>query len=172
MKDDLKITEDELSRELCVAFADTPRPSAGRLVVPFPGDLERAEISDLYSRHTWQQVPTDLLLHESVALHFFTVEAFLYFLPAFLMSMLRSYDPEADMNDTVIWSLTYRPADASFREEQEGRFGAFSPGHGTAVLHFLEWLEERHGGDFTNPGTGMSDVEQAITGWWARYELK
>lgn len=128
--------------------------------MPCPGDPERLEIRNAYAGYAWNDVPEELLYKECDALHFFTPEGFRYFLPAFLLSMTGRYKADETMNDTVVWSLTYRPEDANFRDEQFERFAGFSPAQGAAILHFLEYMAAHHDEDFTDPTDGMSELRR------------
>lgn len=156
--------------EICSAFSHSVRPDKDALIMPYPGDLERMEIRNAFAAYAWNDVPDELLYREYAALHFFTSAGFRYFLPAFMRSMTTCYKADEAMNDTVVWSLTYRPQEPDFRGAQLERFTGFSPAQGASILHFLEYMAANHDTDFIDPADGTSELQKAIGSWWIKYE--
>lgn len=163
-------SKDALLSEIRTSFADVLRPERDEIVISSSGDSERAEIGDKYARYEWADVPQDLLREKQDALHFFTVKAFCYYIPAFLVSIVEDYKTGENMNSTLVWSLTYHWDNAEIQEMQYFRFDALSSEQKLAIYHVLEWLLAEHGDDFINPSDKFSDLWRAIDSWWVRYE--
>lgn len=163
-------SKENLLAEIRNAFADVPRPERNELILSSPDDSERAQTGDQYARYEWADVPQDLLREKQNALHFFTAEAFHYYMPAFLISVVDDYRAGENMNNTLVWTLTYHLNNPEVHAMQTRRFEAFSDVQGVAVCHALEWLLAEHGADFINPADESSDLWHAIDSWWVRYD--
>ncbi|WP_294481812.1 DUF6714 family protein [uncultured Bacteroides sp.] len=162
-------SKDKLLAEIKSSFTDVPRPERDNIVMS-SDDSKRAETGDNYARYEWANVPQNLLREKQDALHYFTVEAFHYYLPAFLTSIVEDYRAGDDMNNTLVWILTYHLKNPEVQDMQYLRFGVLSNEQNEAIYHVLEWLQAEHGDDFINPSDNSSDLQRAINSRWVRYE--
>lgn len=160
-------SRDSVLAEIRNAFAGRPRPEKDGIIRPSEHrNPEQAETGDRYARYAWTEVPPELLREKRDILHAFTPEAFAYYLPAFLSSVVGDYRPGEEMNGTLVWTLTCNWNNLDILPMQHQRFRALSREEGAAVCHALEWLMAEHGEDFVNPSDGSSDLRQAIDSWW------
>lgn len=150
-------------------FADVPRPERENIIMPSE-DSKRAETGDIYARYEWAEVPQNVLREKQDALHYFTVEAFQYYLPAFLCSIVEDYQSGENMNNTLVWLLTRHLKNPEIQEMQYQRFGVLSDAQNLAIYHVLEWLQKEHGDDFISPSDNSSDLQRAINSRWVRFE--
>lgn len=162
-------SKDKLLAEIKSSFVDVPRPKLDNIVMPSSDDSKCAEIGDNYARYEWADVPQNLLREKLDALHFFTAEAFHYYLPAFLTSIVGDYQAGENMNNTLVWTLTCHLKSREIQEMQYLRFGILSDEQNLAVYHVLEWLLAEHGDDFVTPSDKSSDLWRAMNSRWLRY---
>lgn len=162
-------TKERLLSEIKSYFANVPRPERENIIMPSE-DSKRAETGDIYARYEWAEVPQNVLREKQDALHYFTVEAFQYYLPAFLSSIVEDYQSGENMNNTLVWILTRHLKNPEIQEMQYQRFGVLSDAQNLAIYHVLEWLQKEHGDDFISPSDNSSDLQRAITSRWVRFE--
>lgn len=142
--------KEALTADIRLVFFHTVRSDRDSLVMSCPGDPERLEIRDPYATFAWDEVAEQLFRTECDVLYFFAPEGFRYYLSAFTHSLSELYNTKERTNDMQIWSLTHRSEDAYFRTEQLARFTGFSFAQGSVILHFPEYMEAYHNGDFIN----------------------
>lgn len=163
-------SKDTLLAKIKSSFADVPRPERDNIVMFASDDSKRAETGDNYARYEWAEVPQNLLREKPDALHFFTPEAFRYYLPAFLTSMVEDYRAGENMNNTLVWILTYHPENPEIQNMQYQRFGVLSDEQNETIYQVLAWLQAEHGDEFINPSDNSSDLQRAINSRWLSYE--
>jgi hypothetical protein len=88
--------EDEaLAARIKKAFADVPHPDDDRLVDD-PRHWEGGQFAREFAGKDWKTLPLEFLSDNLFSLHYFTPEAFRYYLPAYLLAALRKLsDAEA-----------------------------------------------------------------------------
>lgn len=122
----------EIAKGIESAFADIPYPGddniVERLIVDGRemGDPEREEIADAFRGKPWRDLPREVILYHYDSLPFLTLEAFRYYLPAYLITALN----EDGLNrDFVVFNLNFPE-----------RCNGFSPQQKLAVRAFLEYV--------------------------------
>jgi hypothetical protein len=112
-----KITSDDVRKSISESFADTEYPGDSRLVVLDPEtDYDSGQIFERLQIHTWQQLLSHLEGIDGPDLYWYssvytmlTPEAFIYYLPAFLIVCM-----DLDRVDTVSSYLVYRMLDSKY----------------------------------------------------------
>src|ERR1700687_3467403 len=101
---------EHLAARVKTAFSDIPYPGDDRLMLDlYQGDWEADLAAEAFAGQHWTTVPLKLLGFHQESLHYFTPEAFRYYLPAYLLAPLkRLSDAEADTRIADIpWTLVY-----------------------------------------------------------------
>jgi len=97
----------QLIEKIEVAFKDVEYPGDDKLVYDNSGKhLECIETAKLFKNKKWQEIPQNFLIEESTSLHFFSKEAFKYYLPAYMIIILKDYLEADDLPDILIKKLT------------------------------------------------------------------
>jgi hypothetical protein len=106
------MTNNELLQSIAAAFSSAGLPLT--VVDDVPGDFERHDIQDAFAGKTWDSISDDVLLHHAEAVFFFTPEAWVYYLPAYMSFMIRDLEGCDFVIHSVVESLVsnmdeYRP---------------------------------------------------------------
>jgi hypothetical protein len=153
----------ELAKRIREAFADAPYPGDGNLIYA-PDDLGAREIADAFRGKHWSEVPFETLLYHNDALHFFTDEAFRFYLPAYLLAVLERYEDADVLPEMLVGVLTapdpQDPGYSSFRL----RFDGFSADRRAAVTAFLEYLMMTHQDEYPD-----DELLTALQSYWTQH---
>jgi hypothetical protein len=172
-----------------------PRNQTGRLdpqlaakieeafaTVPYPGDdwichgdtevarlhgSEAASIAAVFRGRHWREMPLDALSGYSSALTFLTPEAYRFYLPAYLLAVLRlspaqlEQVPRAgDLDQDLLYSLMPATDTPDLWDYRHRRLDPLTPDQKSAVQAFLHWMyRERWGGE-------LVEDEKSLLAYW------
>jgi hypothetical protein len=126
-----------IARQIEEAFATTPYPG--------DDDIGWDGIEDVLRGKHWRELPLDVLYRERGELSFLTATGFRFYLPAFMLGVLRHYDEVDTLSGNLIASLCPDPQSAlpdPHKRDTSGwlaqRTAQFSPDETEAVLAFLK----------------------------------
>lgn len=121
-----------------------------------------------FQGRSWKGFDPKFLRKYSDSVHFFSNEAYVCFLPAFLVAIIDAYDEVDTLVETVVGTLLPVAGDdesSRYKAELfEGRVGLLNDDQRTAVAAFLRHIKETHGETFTDQGE-----EDALEAYWREY---
>ena len=95
---------ENLKNQIFKTFADTKQPAKEDIAL---GDYEQCkEMRNDFAGIKWQEISDELLLKQYDAIPLFTPQAFIYFLPAFLIYTLKNFDSHSLLGEFTIYALT------------------------------------------------------------------
>lgn len=120
----------------------------------------------------WQEVPNEWIAQMGlgdVALNYFDPKGFRYYIPAYMIWMLKSWRDGGVANNTehsIVFDLLARH-DGSISEKDLARFSIFHAQQSKAIAHFLEFIavqnpESIYGGFSRN-------ARKAIDAYWCQF---
>ncbi len=157
------MSTDEAQVEVLIAAIE--KAFAG---VPFPGDHELLhsscyddnDIKAFYGVTDWRTVSANVIQVEHAALSFFSPEAFQFYLPAFLIWILRNYSTtQAFVVDSTIYSLNPYTG-AGLDAFVQSKFALFTCDQRGAVAQFLE-----HMAGLAGKYCHRDEARRSLAGW-------
>lgn len=149
---------EQLQRQIESAFADVSYPGDGRIAYA-PKAWEGEELNaDFQGRH-WKDLPRDVLRQHSHDLALFSVEGFLFYLPAYLLAAV---DDFWDVREFVLSRLTL-PEETQQRELTLKQFERLTPAQKNAVRASLEFFQDEARGELSR-----AHVSTALERYWDR----
>ncbi len=101
------MNKEELIETIKEAFKDEKHPGEFNLVYDNSGKhIECIEVRELFKDKTWDSLPDNFMFEEHTALSSFSKEAFKYYLPAFMLFSIRSYEEADVIPDNLVYDLT------------------------------------------------------------------
>jgi len=157
-----------MTKENCIkliekAFKEVRFPGNRKLLHPDSCN-DDSDILPFYSQAKWKNIPDNLLEKGYASLSFFGAEAYQFFLPAFMIWVLKNYEKSDSFTiNSVINSLNpiVRNKLDAFRIS---KFAALNLGQKQSIAEFLAFLEKDIRGSVD--GTG---VNQALLNHWKQY---
>ena len=188
----VEMTREQLLAQIDASFELAPRPDPERLLKPhLVGMAEADELKKSFAPLDWQSVPPQLLRTGEAAPTYFSDEAFIYYLPAYLKLIATDIEYADVLVDIVIEKLVL-PANedvlkefvafakdkdrpkilqeyfsnklAKLDERLHGfikTFALLSCEQSRCVLHFLEYMQEHYAGYFNE-----DILRRAIYRYW------
>jgi hypothetical protein len=164
--------EQELVTQIERAFADVPYPGDDHICrgagVQVEGS-EEANIAAVFRGRHWRDVPLEGLARYSATFCFLTPEAFRFYLPAYLLAVIRLSPEEVErvpiagaLEESLIQSLrpaTYDPILWDYRHQ---RIDPLTPDQKTAVQAFLHWRYREQLWE----GSDLFDEAKAVFAYW------
>ena len=151
--------EREIIDEITAAFGKLKCPPDDLIVCG--DDIESAETRDAFKGVHWKKVDSKFLFYKhSESLYFFTPMAFRFYLPAYMIVMLREFDKADIICDIVISSLTLCENNAF---SNKGVFEIFSQEQKQAVRLFLEYISKTYADNYLN-----NEPAKALELYWGR----
>ena len=121
--------------------------------VPYPGDnnITRCpyhckpcqEIADYFKGKGWEGHSVEDLRDNHTALSLFTPEAFHYFLPAFMLASIESYDNMDILPDSIRYHFEFN---LDHRDYFLVRLERFSDEQRKVIIEFLRYMEKKGAG--------------------------
>lgn len=165
-----KMKKDEIVDLIERAFHGTPMPTPENLVqmgadavTEDPGTDQQFAASKLMNRH-WEDFTATDVRQVSDALSIMTPEAIRYYLPAYMIAVIKDPSSADFAIDTTKWNLSPPPFGYSSLEAFEKRISVLSPGQRTAIAYFFEYLRRQ-------PQYGVTGDKPTdrVTCYWLRY---
>jgi hypothetical protein len=154
------LTTEELRHLIEDAFAETEYPGDHALVYDTSGyHLECNEIAAAFRGRHWRELSLDTLLYHHAALFFFTPEAYLYYLPAYLLASALLYHEADVIPGTLVFSLTppdqrnitigpvvinQTPPKQTDIDDYQQILERCTPQQGQAIRRFLEFMKANY----------------------------
>ena len=139
MPNDFDEKAELLIREIEGAFADVPYPGDDNISVPTYDDEGTAEY--FAGRTQKGHTAKDLRSHSS-ALSFFTLDAFHYFLSAYVIAVLRELEEADIIYEALISQFNYADSDRIVQ--------CLSASQRQAMIRYFEYCLSRYGGYLQN----------------------
>jgi hypothetical protein len=131
--------EFELRQQIISAFADVPYPGDDCLGAP-DGRDDGENVTEFFRGKDWRWLKSNELWPPSLS--FMTLEAFHYYLPAFLLASLE--EDSGDVIDAVFYKITpphpniiFPHLDNTAVDEFQAKYKYFSPAQKQAVRNFI-----------------------------------
>jgi uncharacterized protein DUF6714 len=99
----VSVTVDEVERRIEEAFSVFPMPDAEEIAEPKDA-WEAQALKAIFAGKHWREVPFEILMYCRGDLIFLSAKAWVYYLPALLVSSLRTRNP--DLVDATVSALT------------------------------------------------------------------
>jgi len=132
-----------LKETIKTAFADVPYPG-DRNITRCPYHCKPCEeISDYFKGKGWEGHSVEDLRDHHTALSLFTPEAFHYFLPAFMLASVESYDNMDILPDSIRFHFEFS---LEHRDHFLVRLTKFSEEQRKVIIEFLRFMETKGAG--------------------------
>jgi hypothetical protein len=143
------------------AFADAPRPFGNGIAEHDCPECE--QVRKTLGRYRADQVPDYVIDSLGSALPLLTPAGLRYYLPAYLVRVLRN--PECPHVDLLIFHLSPNGNDLRYRRVYwSARRSVFMPAERVAVIHFVHWLAQ------TDVGRDYGHELQTALEWWSGHD--
>jgi hypothetical protein len=114
-------------------------------------NLECIQVADFFRGKRWNDVTLGSLKSyrgdASACLYFMSVDAFRYYLPAYMLIALDNYAEADVVADTAVNALTPQPL-GPLQKFWAERLAGFSPKQREAIVAFLRFMASEHGEDY------------------------
>jgi hypothetical protein len=125
------------------AFADVPYPG-DKNITRCPYHCKPCEeISEYFKGKGWEGHSVEDLRDHHTALSLFTPEAFHYFLPAYMLASIESYDKTDILPDSIRFHFEFN---LDHRDHFLVRLSKFSEAQRNAIVEFLRYMESKGAG--------------------------
>jgi hypothetical protein len=153
-----------LAAQIEEAFQGIPYPGDNDLVTQGEGcDPERSEIASAFAGKLWRDLSLPFLRYHHESLFFFSPAAYRFFLPAYLLACVLSYEKAGNITNSVVFSLTLPNGFGAKRDRFLERMNGLSASQKRTITNFLYFFLEEHSGDFPN-----HELESVLRGYWNR----
>jgi hypothetical protein len=159
----------ELVQKIESAFADTPPPAQQKLVIFGWGVVTEG----IQGKH-WSEIDLDVLLKHKGTLSASPIDAFRYYLPAFLRAAVLHPDRVDTVHDSLIFLLTppYRYDNVLSESKESGphkrfrkRAGSFSREEKAVISAFLASYKELDEFSWAWTDSEKEELERGIQYW-------
>jgi hypothetical protein len=157
-----------LKEQIITRFSDIAYPGDDNITVHRGRHLEKEEIARHFRGRRWQEISLEGLQSDypgdaSACLAFMTVEAFRYYLPAYLLILIDDFGHADVVYDSTIRKLT-RSGDPAEKQLFHERFDAFSDQQKSTIAQFLERMSFHHGGQ-----RAVDFAKVAVDSYWRNF---
>ena len=165
-----------LQERIEIAFLDIPSPQSNNIVEQQSWaelDLERSSVVNIFQGKDWKDISIeDIIETANTALHLFTNESFIYFLPAYMNAALVEYEK---FNDSIAIDVFINrlipPKNLLFDKKTSNndsmrrkRFEALrklTDDQKKCVKLFLEFMDKEHSDDFFDKDYSFGEIEDS-----------
>ena len=137
------VAASQLIADIEEAFRHVPYPGDGRIVAA-PHSPEPAEIAEVFRGRDWRDLSVAFLFHYHASLSCFTPEAFRYYLPAYLLAIIRNFDEADILSVKVMYDLT-PPSEAHYNPDFSERTSVLAEREREVVASFVAFFLDEHG---------------------------
>lgn len=160
---------------LFAAFADTPYPGDGNIVVDQSVfDPESTEVVSAFAGMRWEDISVEMVRRFKEALPLFTPVAFRFYLPAYMVACVdASYDVDVAL-DSVLFNLTPRMPQSEWqRDFFQARVEGFFRPQVDAIRSFLALMKQYELADWATEGKipPRDRIGRAVD-FWAQFPGK
>ena len=151
----------KLIAEIEEVFAGVAYPGdEGLIETEIPEDVAAAEFFKKIRWKDWKDNPAKVLTPQCNGyLFFLSPEAFMYYLPLYMLLVLKDYIASDLLAGEVLSGVALCGCDVKLRNYTERRMSGMSPAQLNVILKYLEFFEQEHSEDFSE-----WPIEGAIVG--------
>jgi hypothetical protein len=162
------ITPEQVESTVTGAFSDTPHPE--ERIVSNPSHWEAAEIQNDFKGKHWRDIIDPTFLREHRTLYYFSPGGFRYYLPAYLIGLLRFPTEAVEWSDEVLVAL-YPPAHSvnTWLPRWDERMKVLDPVQKRAVRLFLEYLLATEPELWRTTDPPGNELELALANYWSQF---
>ncbi len=151
---DSELSVENLQFKIETAFSDVAPPASNNII-----EHECQECRDVernFRNQSWRNIEPEKIKWAYDKLPLFTPEAYIYFLPAFMLYSLR--EPESEVCEFLVYGLTNKKPTSEWWQE---RYSKFTEAQKSACNYILRWL-------LPNPEYiySANDIEKSLKMWW------
>jgi hypothetical protein len=143
-----------LKQTIETAFANVPYPGDDNITRCSYHCAECRRIAEFFKSKTWSDLTLEDLRAHHVALSLFTPEAFHYFLPAFMLASMVSYEKGDVIPDAIRFHFEYS---AEMQGHFAVRMSQFSMEQRYAIIDYLDLMERQGAGSSEHAIDLLSD---------------
>ena len=149
-----ELSVENLQSKIEAAFSDVQPPASDNIIEH--ECQECREVERTFRNQNWRNIEPKKIEWAYDKLPLFTPEAFLYFLPAFMIYSLR--EPESQVCEFLIYGLTRKKPTNEWWQE---RFSKLTEAQKSACSYILRWL-------LPNPEHIYiaDDIRKSLEMWW------
>ena len=144
--------------EIEAAFSDLSPPGDARLL--HPQCMDDGDIVDFYGAPDRRQLTDDTIIGNYAAPSFFSMEAFQYYMPAFMIWSLNHHDTIEYAPESTIRAFDTTDEDPGLNEFKISKFALFTEKQRAAIIRFLQAFS-------ADPDLGQI-ARDALTNYWLR----
>jgi hypothetical protein len=156
-----KINRVELVQQIENAFADIPYPGDNNLIKK-PEHWESWKIPKVLKGKHWKDVSSEEIFELRFNLSHFTLEAFQFYLPAYLIASL-NVTSGGEIIENIIFSLDPQGDEENVSSEFLARVGALSSKQKAAIKGFIKYYAETE--------THQIPDDKRIEQFWENYSI-
>jgi hypothetical protein len=135
--------QDQLIARIEAAFADLEHPGDESLL--HSQCFDESDLEDFFGGIAWRDVPSEVIERNNASLCFFSPIAFRYYLPAFLIWVLRNHrTSDSSTVSSTLFNLD--PDSGDLREFTLSKFSCLTPPQRQAVTEFLRFMRDHSAG--------------------------
>lgn len=146
--------------EIEAAFSGMSAPGDAKLLHPLC--MDDGDIKDFYGVLDRGQLTDDIIINNYAAPSFFSMEAFQYFMPAFMIWSLKHHDSIEYVTESTIRAFYPTSEEPKMCEFQVSKFTLFTERQCAAVVKFLQSFS-------SDPDLGPI-AGDALTNYWLRQD--
>jgi hypothetical protein len=149
-----ELSVEKLQAEIEAAFSDVAPPATDNII---EHDCEECRsVERTFRNKDWRRLEREKVKSAYDKLPLFTPEAFIYFLPAFMIYSLP--EPESEVCEFLVYALADKKVSVEWWQE---RLDKFTEAQKAACNLFLRWL-------LPNPeyAYDADDMKRALETWW------
>ena len=150
------------------AFANVSRGAVSlheAYVIDYGGSMEERKLArEKDTDSNWQQVPDETLEGFPYALHFVDIQSWRYYIPAFMIWVLKNYRTSQSMTMNTIFSTLDVTGEAEWglRPRTIERFHSLDRNQSQAVFRFLKFISAE-----SDPEDDMA--AQCLEAYWSQF---
>lgn len=164
------MNKDDVLKTIQAAFQDIPYPGddhiAYRKSIP---EAEESRVAEFFRGKRWEEITAKTLQEDyrgdGSCLAFMSDEAFIYYLPAYMVIAIQEYEEADVIADSAVFALSPPKGDiAHLRPWWQERVAGFTKRQREAILLFLQFMHEHHKEDYDYPDSPLA----AALEYWQR----
>lgn len=162
----------EVIEQIKKAFTDTPPPKGWKIGYDW-NDPEDDNMEVAFKKYAhWQELPFEIIFQYRNELFYLTDEGFHFYLPAFMVAILKRGHDTDTLVDTILDRLVppslYYPNSYEEKDEAsyEKRAKLFTLDECKAIFSFLKCYKAMFYDEFTGPSAYQQDLTESALVYW------